>query len=139
MEDREVINGTWGEVWLESDYVSESTALQIKIDLNKEDINICRRLAKGSKVVGWEGKGSLKMHKANSRMGKLLSESLKTGKFPTYTIMSNLADPDAKGFEKIVVTGVSFDDLTLMDWENAKNGEIEAPFTFTGYDYKDAI
>ena len=33
--------------------------------------------------------------------------------------------------------GVSFDDLTLADWEAAKLGTIEAPFTFEDYDLLD--
>lgn len=139
MEDRNVINGTWGEVWLDSEYVAECISLQAKIEFTKEDVVSCRRLSKGTKITGWEGKGSFKLKKVNSRMGKKLSTSIKQGKFPTFTVISKLADPDALGVERIVLKGVSFDDLTLMDWEATKNGETEVPFTFTDYDYLDKI
>ena len=42
-------------------------------------------------------------------------------------------DPDATSVQRVQVTGVSFDDLTLADWEAAKLGTIEAPFTAEDY------
>ncbi len=46
-----------------------------------------------------------------------------------HTIISNLADPDNPRNQRIVAKGVSFDDVTLADWEAAKLGTIDAPFT----------
>ena len=40
--------------------------------------------------------------------------------------------------QRISVTGVSFDDLTLADWEAARLGQIEAPFTFEDFDILDS-
>ena len=34
--------------------------------------------------------------------------------------------------------GISFDDLTLADWEAARLGQIEAPFTFEDWEVIDA-
>ena len=48
-------------------------------------------------------------------------------------IVSKLDDPDATSVQRVQVTGVSFDDLTLADWEAAKIGVIEAPFTADDY------
>ena len=47
--------------------------------------------------------------------------------------------PDAYGAERVSITGVQMDDLTLFDWEAQKPLETEAPFTFTGYEYLDQI
>lgn len=85
------------------------------------------------------GKGSVKLHKTNSRMGQKLADSIKNGTDPRYVIISKLADPQTVGAERVELKGVSFDDLTLADWEVSKNGEIEAPFTFTGFSYIDSI
>lgn len=56
-----------------------------------------------------------------------------------YELISKLADPDAYGAERVSITGVQMDDLTLFDWEAQKPLETEAPFTFTGYEYLDQI
>lgn len=139
MDAKRIINGTWGEVWLDSDKLSECYGLQAKIDIKKEDVQICGKLAVSKKITGWEGKGSLKLHKVNSRMALELAELIKNGRDVRFTVISKLADPDAFGNERIAVKGVSFDDLTLADWEAGKNGEVEAPFTFDDYEFIDAI
>ena len=136
---KRVMSGTFGEVWLDSEYVSEVYGLQAKVALNKEKVNLCRQMAEDSKVMGVKMTGSLKMHKINSRMAIKIGESIKAGKDPRFTIISKLDDPDAYGAERVALYNVSFDDLTLADWEAAKNGTIEAPFTFTNFEYLDKV
>ena len=134
-----IISGTWGEVWLDSDYVSEAYGLQAKINYNKEDVNLCGQMAVDSKVTSVKMTGSISMHKVNSRMARKIGEEIKNGKDIRFQIISKLADPDAYGKERITLKNVSMDDLTLADWEVSKNGSITAPFTFTGYEFLDDI
>ena len=44
---KRVISGTWGEVWLDSDYVSEANGLQAKVSFNKEDVAMCHHTPLG--------------------------------------------------------------------------------------------
>lgn len=39
----------------------------------------------------------------------------------------------------MVLSNVSFDDLTLADWEAKSVGKVECPFTFTDYEFLDEI
>ena len=41
---KQVINGTWGEVWINGEYVSEVSALQAKVTLTKVDVNFTSRI-----------------------------------------------------------------------------------------------
>lgn len=134
-----VMSGTWGEVWLDGDYVSESYGLQAKNSFTKEDVNICGQMATDSKITSTKGTGSLKLHKVNSRMVKVIGDKIKKGLDPRFTVISKLDDPDAYGAERVVLRNVSFDDLTLADWEVAKNGTVEAPFTFTDFEFLDSV
>lgn len=139
MEAKNIINGTFGEVWLDDELVGEQKGLQAKIDFTKEDIFMPRKLGKDTKIVSWEGKGTLRLYKVNSRMAIKLKELIKEGKDIRFTIISKLADPDSYGAERVVLRGVSFDDLTLMDFEPKKVLEVETPFTFSDYDFLDEI
>lgn len=139
MEGKRVINGTWGEVWMDGDKVSEATAVQAKVTLTKADVNFCRDLWKRSKVTGMEGKGTLKMHKVSSRMIIKMQDNVKQGKETVCTLVVKLADPDAFGTERIVLKNVCFDELTLMDFEVKKNIEETIPFTFSGWETLDLI
>ena len=136
---KRVISGTWGEVWLDGDKVSECYGLQAKVSFNKEDVALCGQMASDKKVTSIECTGSLRMHKVTSRMALALGENIRNGKDVRFTIVSKLKDPDAYGAERVVLSNVSFDDLTLADWEAKSVGKVECPFTFTDYEFLDEI
>ena len=136
---KRVISGTWGEVWLDGDKVSECYGLQAKVSFNKEDIALCGQMASDKKVTSIECTGSLRMHKVTSRMALAIGENIRKGKDVRVTIVSKLKDPDAYGAERVVLSNVSFDDLTLADWEAKSVGKVECPFTFTDYEFLDEI
>lgn len=136
---RRVISGTWGAVWMDGDQVGEAYGLQAKLSYDKEDVALCGQMFTDKKVMGVSGTGSLKMHKMTSRMAQLLGEKIKRGEDPRFTIIAKLSDPDAYGAERVALYNVSFDDLTLMDWEARSIGKVEAPFTFTDFEFLDLI
>ena len=136
---KRVISGTWGEVWLDGDKVSECYGLQAKVSFNKEDIALCGQMASDKKVTSIECTGSLRMHKVTSRMALAIGENIRNGKDVRFTIVSKLKDPDAYGAERVVLSNVSFDDLTLADWEAKSVGKVECPFTLTDYEFLDEI
>ena len=139
VETKRICNGTFGEVWLDGSYVGECYKAQGKVELNKEEIKQCGTWWTDNTVVGCTGKGSLTLYKVNTRMGIKISQMIKDKKDVRFTVISKLADPDSFGAERVSLTGVSFDDLTLFDWEAQKPGETECPFTFTGYEFLDQI
>lgn len=136
---KRVISGTWGEVWLDSDKVSECYGLQAKVGFNKEDIALCGQMASDKKVTGIDCTGSLRMHKVNSRMAQVIGQYIRNGRDIRFTVISKLNDPDAYGAERVVLKNVSFNDLTLADWEAKSPGKVESTFTFTDYEFLDMI
>ena len=136
---KRVVSGTWGEVWLDGDKVSECYGLQAKVSFNKEDVALCGQMASDKLVTSIECTGSLRMHKVTSRMALAIGENIRNGKDVRFTIVSKLKDPDAYGAERVVLSNVSFDDLTLADWEAKSVGKVECPFTFTDYEFLDEI
>ena len=77
--------------------------------------------------------GSVRLYNATSRLIAAQAEALRRGEDTEFTIISKLDDPDATSVQRVQVSGVSFDDLTLADWEAARLGTIEAPFTAEDY------
>lgn len=134
-----VINGTFGEVWLDGDKVSECYGLEAKVEIDKEEISICGKLGTDTKMMGYKGTGSLKLHKVNSRMMIKLSDQVKAGVNPRFQILSALKDPAAFGAERVLIKDACFDDLTLANWEAKAKGETECPFTFTDWEPLDTI
>ena len=67
VETKRICNGTFGELWLDGDYVGECYKAQAKVEFTKEEIKQCGTFFTDNKVVGCKGTGSLTMHKVNSR------------------------------------------------------------------------
>lgn len=138
-EPDKVINGTWGELWVNDDFMAEATGLEAKVTLEKTEVNQTGTLAKGYKTTGIDCKGTIKLNKVTSYFIKMLSDNLKAGKTTTCSIISNLRDPDSSGKERVLLTGCTFDELTLVNWEAKKLLEESIPFTFTGWELLDTI
>ena len=139
IDERRIINGTHGTVFLDGEEVAELKAFQAKLEFQKEEVKIAGKMATGTKYMGYSGKGSLQLHKVNSRMIKAIGSQIKEGKEPRFTIIGKLADPDSNGVERIALNNVSFDDLTLFDFEVGSLGQVECPFTFDDYNFLDLI
>ena len=136
---KRVMSGTHGEIWLDGEQVAECYKFQAKVTLNKEDVPQCGVMWTDSKVKNMTGKGSVGLYKVSSRMARLIGEQARAGKDPRFTIISKLDDPDAYGAERVAVKNVSFDDLTLADWEAGVFGKVECPFTFGDYEDLDRV
>jgi hypothetical protein len=136
---KRVINGLWGSLYLDNEEIAEVISFQAKEEYQKEDVPQAGKMVKGKKIVGIDSKGSVSLHKVNSRLAKKINTLVRSGKTPSFTFTSMLKDPDAYGYERVAVKGVVFDDLTHADWEVGVLGKIEAPFTYQDLTYIDAI
>lgn len=139
LNPNKVISGTFGRVWLDGALMGEAFGLQAKIEIQKDEFPIAGSLVPGEKITGWKGTGSLKFRKVDSRLISMIGEAIKRGENLEFEILSELADPTAYGAERILYKQVSFNDLTLSEWEVATRGDVEAPFTFRDYKFFDLI
>ena len=135
---KRVINGTYGEVWVDGEKVAECTACQGKVTKNKETVNLCGQFMEDKKATSGSGTGSLTLYKVDS--GFLQKQAdVQRGVDRRFTVVTKLKDPDSYGAERVAFYNVSFDDLTLADWSAARLGTVTAAFTFTRYELLDAI
>lgn len=132
-----VFNGTYGELWVDGDYMAETISCKAEVEISYEPITRTRKLIDGKKMTGMEGKGEVKLHKVSSYVTKKMSEKLKSGKAPSFTIITKIDDPDAIGVERIALYGCKFDKMTLADWERKKNAEESYNFTFEDWELLD--
>ena len=135
---KRVLSGTWGELWIDAEKVAECTACQIKVNKNKETINLCGQFMADTKATSGNGTGSLTLYHVDSGLAQKLAD-LQSGIDRRFTVISKLKDPDSWGAELVAVYNVSFDDLTLADWQAATVGRVTAPFTYSHYELLDQI
>jgi Protein of unknown function (DUF2001). len=135
----EVINGSYGQIWLDNEEVGEVLSFKATVTPKTEAVSQIGKLVDGTKIVGLECKGDLKANKINSRFIKLLSDDFRKGKTNTFTIISKLSDPDSKGTERVALKGCTFTDLDITNWENKKLTEESMSFNFEDWEFYDTI
>lgn len=139
MNVEQIMNGTFGEVWLDGDRVSECFGLEARVELEKEEIAVCGKLGTDTKLMGYKGTGSMKLHKMNSRMAIKLTDKIKDGENPRLQILSALRPSKNGAAERVLIKDACFDDITLASWEAKQKGEVECPFTFSDWEVIDEI
>ena len=135
---KRVINGTWGEVWVNGEKIAECIAGQGKITKNKTTVNLCGQFMEDSKAVSGAGTGSLTLYHVDSGFARRAA-AVQRGEDERATIIQKLADPDSWGAQRVAYYNCSFDDVTLNDWKAATVGQITVPYTFTSCELLDEI
>lgn len=135
---RKTMYGTFAELIIEGDVVGEAVQFQANVDFTKVDVPMCGKMGKATKVVGYEGKGSMKVTKISSRMLKLIADNLKNNTETYFSIISKVGDK-GNGYERVQIKDASFDGFHLADWESKKAIEETLNFTFTEFKILDTI
>lgn len=133
------INGTFGAVWVNNEKWMDVDTFEAKVTVDYEDVNMAEDLATHKKMTGWSGEGSLTVKKMYSRGVALMAEAVKSGIVPDITLVGKLADPDAFGSERVSLTDVTFNEFTLLAFEQKSLATEELPFNFADYDMIEAI
>ena len=127
-------SGNHGMIWLNSSKVFEHKSFEAKVVFNREDIPIGNSV--DSKVTGLSGEGEIVITNVFNRGFSEYLENQKAGKDPRFTIVARHSDPDMidAGKERIKIANVTFDELTLMQFEKGTVRETTIPFKFTPED-----
>jgi hypothetical protein len=64
---------------------------------------------------------------------------MKNGKTTVCTIVGKVSDPDVSGIERVALSGVVFDKLTLMDASAKKLMEDAQSFSFDNFEVLDTV
>lgn len=135
---KRILNGVWGEIWVDGEKIAECTACRGVVAKNKQTVNLCGQFMDDTKATSGTGTGSLTLYKVDSGFIQR-QRGIQDGEDARYTVISKLKDPDSYGAERVAFYNVSFDDLTLADWQAATIGTVTAAFTFSRYELLDTI
>lgn len=133
------INGTFGALWVNNEKWMDIESFEAKVAIDYEDVNLAENLATHKKMTGWSGEGTITVKKVYSRGAGLMAQGVKTGNLPEVNFVGKLADPDAFGAERISIGDVTFNEFTLMAFEQKTLATEELPFNFSEYEMIDLI
>lgn len=124
------INGTFGEVYINGIHFGDIQKCTAEIEIEREAVNMAGSLGTDSKITGTKGSGTISFKKVYSREVALILPVIKTGKDIRAVIVTNLNDPDGYGSEKVQISDVWFNNLSIIDFEVKKLLTRELKFGF---------
>ena len=124
------INGTFGEVYINGIHFGDIQKCTAEIEIERETVNMAGSLGSDSKITGTKGSGTISFKKVYSREVALILPIIKTGKDIRAVIVTNLADPDSYGSEKVQISDAWFNNLSIIDFEVKKLLTRELKFGF---------
>lgn len=137
MESKRVFYGSRGMLWIDGYRVAEVLEVKATLTAKKLEVPMARHLSVGYKMVGFEGKGSFKVHKVTSYFITKLAPAIKEGRQVLFTLVSDVDDPDAVGNERVELYNCMVDSVDLINWAVAKLSEEDYNFTFEDYEMTD--
>lgn len=133
MKANQAVNGSFGALWVDNEKLSNIKSFEAKVELNWEEVNIAEDLGTHQKFMGYSGSGTMTLHKVDSFVLKKMKDGISKGIIPEIMMVGKIDDPAAIGAERIQFNEVTFDEFTLMKFEQKTIGEEEVPFKFASF------
>lgn len=135
----QVISGTFGKLWINSEKLANVKGFEAKVSPDFEEMKMAEKPGTQYKYMGFSGEGTFTLHKVDSGVMKLYAEGIRSGVLPDVSIVAAVEDPAALGAERVQFIGVTFDEITLMKFATGEIGEEEVPFKFGDFILLDTI
>lgn len=104
-----VLSGTWGELWIDGEYVAELNKVEAKITFEREEIQT--GVDMDTKFKYQKGEFNISLNKVFTRFEKY-RKNINVGNDRRFQIISKLKDPDAVGAQ---LERYSFDNCWLNE------------------------
>lgn len=138
-DHNKVFRGSFGKVWRNDERLANIKSFEAKAALSYEDMEVNGDLGTKKRYMGYSITGTMTLYKFDSAVLKLLKEGITTGVMPDIKIVSALDDPTAYGAERVMLTDITLDEVTLSKFENKGLVEEEVPFAAGGFELLDLI
>ncbi|QMV42965.1 phage tail tube protein [Cohnella cholangitidis] len=131
MDPTRAILGTYGQVFIDGVWQTNINKLEASVEVEKRELKLSGSEWTTHKLGAKKGTGTMSGYKVTSDM-------IRRG-FTKIEIICKLSDPEAYGFERIVLKNCIPDKIQLANWTAGEEVTEETTFTFQGYDPVDYI
>lgn len=140
IDSNKVISGTYGTLYINIDGVDTELAnvskFEGKVKGVYEEINNVNSMGKSRKLVGYEVSGSFTLNRLNYEIPKTVFATWKTGTNPDIRLVGESKDPSADDTARVVFSGVTLEELALVDFETKKISQEEYSFEAEEADFR---
>lgn len=134
-----VFRGTHGKCWVDGELMANVKSFEAKAAINYEDMNVNGDYGTKKRYMGFSISGTMTLHKFDSFILRKYKDAIMTGELPDMSIVAALDDPTGYGAERVMLSDVLLDEITLSKFENATVTEEEVPFTAGSFTFLDLV
>lgn len=134
-----IIRGTNGRLWMNDKLLANVKSFECKLKLNYEDIDENGNPIQQRRYTGASIEGTMVLHKVDSYVLKLMKDAVLSMDMPDINMVAKVSDPSVTGMERVKLSNVTFDEVGMASFENAKVGEESIPFRAGSYVPTDTI
>lgn len=122
-------NGSNGQLWLDDTEFDKVKSFETKMMIEWEDIPA--GLQNDRMLLGVAYEGSFSYRKSDRNHRTLMDKVFKLysqGIVPAISIVGKAFNKATGVTERVKIVGITFDELTIMNWEEKSAVEVEVPF-----------
>lgn len=122
-------NGSNGNLWVNDIEWEKVKSFEVKMALEWEDIPVGMTTERA--LMGYLYEGAFSYRKSDGNYNKaidLLFAEYAAGRIPDVSIVGKAFNRATGKTQRVRVSGITFDELTLQSWEERTVGEIEMPY-----------
>lgn len=137
MDSSKTLNGAFGTLYHEGEWLTNVTGVEISSEINYEEIMRAGTRKVGHKPTTVTSSGTISSYKLTHNFVKLIAQIMddKKGAFVTEltTQISDPDNPEAGGF--IRLKGVQFNTIPILSYEHGSIVEEELQFVFDDFEF----
>jgi len=137
-KSQDTISAKEGRFFLDGIEMFNAVKLELTIEKNKVEIKRLGVRMTGHKTTGLSGSGTVTEFHATSNVGLLMQKYKDTGEDVYLDGIATIDDKaSGRGVERIALTGINFDSLTIINMDSESDDVIkdEIPFTIEDFNY----
>ena len=138
LDVKKVFNGTDGAVWITTETeevkVGSMKTFSLKQTNTYEDIDVSESMTKKRKLIGVELSGELTKFKIDSTFINIFQQ-YKNGDQPDISFVGKAYNNNTDKMQMVKVTGITFDELVLVDLQQKKAIEESIPYAAEDYEW----
>jgi len=132
----QTMNGTNGKLWINNTLCASIQSFTLHQTNVYEDVNKSGELSKSRRLVGIELNGTISKYKIDNSMVGLMKEYA-DGDTPEIKLIGLVENPATGVMQRAVITGVTFTEMDLINFEQKTLEKEEIPYEAEKYKYQD--
>lgn len=122
-------NGSNGDLWVNDEAWDKVKSFEVRMILEWDDVPNGMKTVRN--LLGYTYEGNFTYRKSDKNYNKaidLLFEEYRAGRVPDVSIVGKAYNRATGKTQRIRVTGITFDEVALQNWEERTTTEIEMSF-----------